>query len=259
MSRHLKAHRVEVTRAKAPKPMRSSTLTAIEVERRPALATIVADRIKDAIIYGELGLGEAVSEERLATMLGVSRTPVREALTNLQLQGLIDIRPQRGSFVFQPTQQDIVELCQFRAMIETGALRLACGGDRSALAQELLAALDAEAAAEEKGDLAAAARADADFHATLFARCGNRVLVQAYALIAGRIGAARFFTRRSDLSRRRTGMEHRSIIRSIARGDVDAATRTLEDHIVAMPERFAVAMKTIADQREVEIDTQVRR
>ena len=222
---------------------RAPTLTAIAVQKRPALATIVADRIRDAIVFGELELGETVSEERLATMLGVSRTPVREALTLLQLQGLIDIRPQRGSFVFQPTAADIEELCQFRVMVETGALRLACASHRAVTLKELQMAQDALAAAEDADDWVSAARADADFHGALFRHCGNRVLVQAYDLIAGRIGAARFFARRSPDSRRGVGPEHRTIIKAFARGDVDGAAGALTGHIDAMRERFAGARK----------------
>jgi len=243
MTRRSKAQQDDLTNDSAH--ARPPTLTAIAVDRRPALATIVADRIRDAIIFGELGLGEAISEERLASMLGVSRTPVREALTYLQLQGLIDIRPQRGSFVFRPTRDDIEELCQFRALVETGALRLAYACHRAATLKDLQEAQDAQAVAEAADDWVAAARADAEFHAALFRNCGNRVLVQAYDLIAGRIGAARFFSRRSDLSRRNTGPEHRAIIRSLSRGDVDAAAKTLTDHIAAMPDRFAEAQTSV--------------
>lgn len=229
---------------------RSPTLTTIAVERRPALATIVADRIRDAIIFGELGLGEAVSEERLASMLGVSRTPVREALTHLQLQGLIVIRPQRGSFVFQPTKEDVEELCEFRAMVETGALRLAYASDPDATIRRLEMAQDQLEAAEAAGDRLAAARADAAFHAVLLENSGNRVLVQAYDLIAGRIGAARFFTRRSDLSRRQISPEHRTMIEALSRGDIDAACTSLTAHIKAMPDRFAEALTLVTQAPE---------
>jgi DNA-binding GntR family transcriptional regulator len=218
---------------------RAPALAAIEVERRPALATLVADRIRDAIIRGELALGEAISEERLATMLGVSRTPVREALSLLQLQGLVDVRPQRGSFVFQPSKADIEELCQFRAMVETGALKLAYDHDRDATLKALQIAQDALCEAEAAEDWAAAARADAEFHGAIFRHCGNPVFLQAYDLVAGRISAARFFTRQSKESQRRTQGEHRAIIKAFARGDVAGAVSALAEHIAAMPNRYA--------------------
>lgn len=233
MTRHMKARQAAKPKAKVP------SLTTIAIQRPPALAKIVAERIRDAIIFGTLGLGESVSEERLASTLGVSRTPVREALTLLQLQGLVDIIPQRGSFVFKPTQADIEELCEFRAMVETGALRLALVKNQAETIRDLQAAQDALEQAEQKNDWVTAARADADFHAALFKYCGNRPLVNAYDLIAGRIGAARFFARRSGTSKRKTGDEHTAIIEAMKRNKAEAAVTLLTEHIFAMPVRFA--------------------
>lgn len=218
-------------------------LSAISIERRPALAAIVAERIRDAIVFGELALGEAISEERLATQFGVSRTPVREALSLLQLQGLVDVRPQRGSFVAHPTVADIEQLCQFRSMLETGALRLAFNRDATGTLHDLKAAQDRLARAEDHGDWIEAARADDAFHGALFRHCGNHVFAQAYDLIAGRIGAARFFARQSQVSKRRTGIEHRAIIKAFGRGSVDVAADALREHIEAMPARFAERLR----------------
>ena len=85
--------------------------------RRPArsLTTQVTEVIRDAIIDGRFPLGEALSELKLAAAFKVSRTPVREALTALQSQGLIEIRPQSGSFVFMPSDEDVGELAEFGA------------------------------------------------------------------------------------------------------------------------------------------------
>lgn len=241
MGQTTRARRVLV----AHEDSRVPSLTAIAVERPPALATLVAARIRDAIIFGELALGETISEERLASMFKVSRTPVREALSFLQLQGLVEVRPQRGSFVFQPSKADIVELCQFRAMVETGALKLAYRHDRDGTLKALQAAQEALSHAEAENDWVAAARADADFHGAMFQHCGNPVFAQAYDLIAGRIGAARFFARQSRASKHRTGAEHRTIIKAFAKGDMEGAVSALSEHIAAMPGRFAEAQKTM--------------
>src|SRR3546814_10151521 len=65
---------------------------------------------------GELMLGEALSENVLAAQLGISKTPVREALLQLKLEGLVDIQPQRGSFVFTMAPEEAAELCQYRVI-----------------------------------------------------------------------------------------------------------------------------------------------
>src|SRR5258705_4188311 len=96
------------------------------------LAAQVTDRIRRAILDAEFGLGEPLSEDSLATALGVSRTPVREALNALQAQGLISIEPQRGSYVFSPSEQDVEELCAFRRLLEAEAMRLCLAGPKDA-------------------------------------------------------------------------------------------------------------------------------
>jgi len=234
------AIRLDAPAARAPR------LGAIPRERRPGLASVVADQLRDAIVYGELSLGESISEDRLATMLGVRPTPVREALSLLQLQGLVVIEPQRGSFVFQPTEDIVEELCAFRSMLELGALRLAYARERDTTLR-MLATADADMkAAEARGDDHAAAKADAAFHEALFANCGNRFLVQSYALISGQIGAMRYLARHSERSREATPSEHRAIIEAIARSDLSAAVSLLKAHVAAMPARFRKASQARA-------------
>lgn len=222
---------------------RKSVLGALDVERRPALAAIVTERLRDAIVFGQLKLGEGVSEDRLATLLNVSRTPVREALTALQLQGLIAIQPQRGSYVFQPDEQDVAELCAFRLMLEVQALQLAHRRDARAVLGSLETTQDAMERAEAIGDSLAAARADAAFHNALFTHCGNRFLVQSYALVAGRIGAVRYFARGSAGSRSASGAGHRSIIAAVAEGDLANAEAVLTEHVMNMRVHFAEAKR----------------
>jgi DNA-binding GntR family transcriptional regulator len=220
-------------------------LDALVLERKPALAALVAERIREAIMFGELSLGEAVSEDRLATVLGVSRTPVREALTALQLQGLIVIQPQRGSFVFQPTEEDVAQLCEVRSLLELGAIKLAAARRHAVTLKRLQAAEVDMETAEAGGDDRAAAKADAEFHEALFANCDNRFLVQSYALVSGPVGAIRHLARKAQLSRRSTAREHRAIIKAFAKSDLAAATSLLSTHIADMRSRFREAVRIL--------------
>ncbi len=217
------------------------SLGVIASRRAPALASLVEERLRDAIMFGELGLGEAISEDRLATMLGVSRTPVREALTALQLQGLVVIQPQRGSFVFEPAQRDLAEICEYRLFVESHAMSLAAsraGRDTIAALKAAQAAMDA---AEATGDLAAAARADAAFHNAFLEHCGNNLLVQAYTLVSGRVGAIRFLARRSSGTKSYASKQHRAIIAALKSDDVAEANGILSLHIMNMQVHFAEA------------------
>lgn len=218
-------------------------MRALVLKRRPLLATQVAEEVREAITFGELKLGEAISEERIATMLGVSRTPVREALTALQMQGLVVIQPQRGSFVFQPSVDDIAELCEYRAIIEVQAMRLSHARDRNETLEALKQAEAAQERSEKAGRNVEAARADAAFHNAFIVGCGNALLEQAYLLVSGRIGAIRFFARNSLRSRVKSNSDHRDIIRAFGRGDLGKAEQVLTDHIMRMRPHFADASK----------------
>jgi len=83
------------------------------------LADAVTARLREAIVTCELAPGEKLAETALATQMGVSRSPVREALHRLQRQGLVQSEPNRGSYVWEPTEADVDEIMSLRVMIES--------------------------------------------------------------------------------------------------------------------------------------------
>ena len=107
---------------------KARTLQPLTIEHPKSLASIVEERLRDAIVNAELKFGQALPEGALA--LGVSRTPMREALTRLELQGLVNIVPKRGTFVFKPTVSDVKQLATFRLMLETTALEQSLVNDK---------------------------------------------------------------------------------------------------------------------------------
>lgn len=92
----------------------------LTIEHPKSLASIVEERLRAAIVNAELKFGQALPEGALA--LGVSRTPMREALTRLELQGLVIIVPKRGTFVFKPTVSDVKQLATFRLILRDGRI-----------------------------------------------------------------------------------------------------------------------------------------
>ncbi|RYG08946.1 MAG: GntR family transcriptional regulator, partial [Burkholderiales bacterium] len=151
-----------------------------KVERPKSLTEIAVSRIRDAIMTGQLGFGEALSESVLAATLGISKTPVREALLHLKLEGLVEIHPQRGTFVFQLEEAEVAQVCQFRAMIECEALADAMAHRPT----ELIAALEvclkdmAVAFAHDRHD--DFPRLDTDFHNAIVGNCANTYLKLSY-------------------------------------------------------------------------------
>ena len=230
-----------------------SRLSAVDVRKalprkgaatRPAqpsgsLTALVTERIREAIVDGRFALGEALSELKLAAALNVSRTPVRDALTALQVQGLIDVRPQSGSFVFMPSEEDVAELAEFRRVLEVTALRLCFARRRDEALRAMRRAADAMEETRDADDRLGVARADTEFHQAIAENSANEYLIAAYGLVSGRIAALRTHTLMSaDTIRNRSLGEHRALIAAFAKGDLDRAETILEQHVWRMRLRF---------------------
>jgi DNA-binding GntR family transcriptional regulator len=209
--------------------------------RRPpgSLTAFVTERLREAIMDGRFALGEPLSELSLAAALNVSRTPVRDALTALQQQGLIEVRPQSGSFVFLPSEDDVAELAEFRRVLETTALRFAAARRRDELLRQMRAAADAMQRARDADDRLGVARADTAFHQAIVEHSGNEYLIAAYRLVGGRVAALR--THNLMLAGRlrdRPLAEHRALIEALAEGRLRRAEALLGAHVRRMRLRF---------------------
>jgi DNA-binding GntR family transcriptional regulator len=220
-----------------------------EIESPKSLTEIVAGRLRQAIIDGEFKLGEAVSEETLAQSFGVSRTPVRDALTLLQTTGLVEIRSKRGSFVFQPTEADIQAICDFRVVLEVHAAKLSHAIDKKAFIVRLEAVLATLVAADRADNPVAYGRADSVFHEAFFDQCGNPYVADAYRLMSGRVAALRTNLSRQFADARETSLaEHKKMIALIGRSDFAGLERLLQLHVGRTVEAFRLARDTPAAQ-----------
>ena len=246
--------RTSIERLKKAPPKRAAG--AVRQYPRGASGSLtirVTERIRDAIQDGEYQLGEALSELKLAAMLGVSRTPVREALNALQRQGLIDIRPQSGSFVFIPSDENVGELCEFRRIIEVTALRFCFARRREKTLRDMREASESMERAQEAGDRLAITRADAAFHQGIAENSANEYVIEAYKLVSGRVAALRTYNLTGAEALRNKAMnEHRAIIAAFARGDLDRAEAILDEHVSRMRADYRSARRreaTSADQK----------
>jgi DNA-binding GntR family transcriptional regulator len=204
-----------------------------------SLTAQVTALIRGAIVDGKFPLGEALSELKLAAAYDVSRTPVREALTALQLQGLIEIRPQSGSFVFMPSEEDVGELAEFRRVIEVTSLRFCFARRREDTLRQMRAAADEMERASDADDRLGVAHADTAFHEAIAKNSANDYLLGAYHLASGRIAALRTNNLlATDVVRAKALQEHRALIAAFARGDLDRAEDILAEHILQMRIRY---------------------
>ena len=218
--------------------------SALSIDRPRSLTATVADRLRQAIIDSELPLGSELSEVGLAAKLGVSRTPVREALSLLQLQGMVNIIPQKGSYVFFPTEQDIIDVCEYRIVIELRAVSFSIARQREATLAALGQALTLMEQARAHSDPVAYSRADTAFHEAFIRNCRNRYLEEGYALAAGPIA-----TLRTHLSvplagvQDRSFVEHRQIAEAFASGDIVGIESILVRHILGTRESYLAALQ----------------
>lgn len=199
--------------------------------RRPrSLTTLVLDQIRDLIITGKLGLGEQLSENALAEQLGVSRTPVREAFLHLAAERLVEVKPQRGTFVFQYDLIELREISELREVLETGAMRVAIKRDRRHLVDSLTEQVEAAEAAIHLGP-AAYQSYDTAFHETLVGASDNRELIDAYQRIAGRIRAIRYRLTTTQAQIAQSQHHHRGILESMRAGDDAGAIAHIASHV----------------------------
>ena len=204
---------------------------AVERLTRPrSLTALVVDQIRELIVTGGLALGEQLSENALAERLGVSRTPVREAFLRLEAERLVEVRPLRGTFVFQCDAREVQEICELRGVLEAGALRLACERDRPGLLRALERNV-AAAAAATLGSPADYQPFDTEFHEIVVRSAGNRQLIEAYGLISGRVQALRWRLMRRLEQVEGSQAAHRAVAERVRALDDGGAEAALRHHV----------------------------
>lgn len=196
-----------------------------------SLPELIASQIRDRIADGTFSFGAPISDKELATQLGVSRTPVREALLQLKQEGLVEVRPSRGSYIFEPTLEDLEEICEARGQYEASAARLLTGSKLSLAPTVLTPLLEETEAALKRGDLRSCEQLDTQFHESLIALAGNRYLEDSYSRITTKIRALRHRLPQSPERVRNALSQHRMILALLLEGDREAAAAILTSHV----------------------------
>lgn len=209
-----------------------------------SLASKVAQRLRGAIIDGEFKLGEMIPEETLASGFGVSRTPVREALNQLQLLGLVVIRPQRGSYVFEPSEDDISDICEFRCVVEPRAAELAYAYDKAQTLQALQGAIQAMEQAMQERDSVRYGRADTQLHEAFFQHCGNPYLQAAYANAAAKIATLRtHLSAPADVLHPKGFDQHSALLQHFSEGNFEAFEKLMKVHVTGTRDNYLRTLK----------------
>jgi DNA-binding GntR family transcriptional regulator len=202
------------------------------------LAMSAYRQIKERIVTFQLEPGGALQEVQLAEMLGMSRTPIREALRILAQEGLVEIQPRRGAYVAPVSFKDVVEAYEVRYHLEPPSARKAALNMTREAAATLEGLMDSYV--DELADfnqVLAAERADVEFHDVILKLSGNsliRQMVQSARLTMQRVA---FYVpaRRNEESR----AEHKKIIHALIEHDGEKAEILMREHILSAHSRLS--------------------
>ncbi len=195
------------------------------------LRDVVFNTLRQAILTGELKPGERLMEIHLANRLGVSRTPIREAIRKLELEGLVTMIPRRGAEVAQITEKSLQDVLEVRRALDGLSVELACDRITSEELEQLKQACDAFEQATQTRDPRKIARADVALHDIIVQATGNRRLVQMVNNLSEQMYRYRFEYIKDESKHQRLMEEHRIIYESILQKDKKTAAATAKLHI----------------------------
>jgi DNA-binding GntR family transcriptional regulator len=205
------------------------TVAMIRPLQRPVpLRQSVYDALIDLIVGGELPPGQHMVETDLARQLGVSRQPIREALHRMEAEGWVDLRPSQGAFVHVPTDSEVDELLDVRALLEAEMARLAAGAARPEQVAKLRDIGQKGQAAADADDFAAAVAVNNAFHAEVAVIAGNSMLAELADIVGRRV---QWYYRLVAPARGHgSWAEHAELTDAIEAGDAERAQQLARKH-----------------------------
>ena len=203
----------------------------IHMDEYLPLRDVVYNTLRQAILTGELQPGERLMEIALANRLGVSRTPVREAIRKLELDGLVVMMPRRGAHVAQITEKDLNEVLEVRIGLEEMAVRFACQRISEAQLQEIRQAAREFERLVDKGDLTALAQADEHFHGLIYRATANDCLCGITNNLREQVYRYRIEYLKDRAVRAKLAAEHGEVCDALATRDGERARGALCSHI----------------------------
>ncbi|WUD74366.1 GntR family transcriptional regulator [Streptomyces sp. NBC_00510] len=212
-------------------PVATAGTTAEPAAKQPPAAERVYTHVKQAVLDRRYEGGTLLSEGELAEAVGVSRTPVREALLRLEAEGLLKLYPKKGALVLPVSAQEIADVVETRLLVERHAVMKVVPAPQRLLAR-LEELLDEQRGHAATGDLAAFAAADRCFHAEIVRAAGNRILAHLYDQLRDRqlrMGVATMHAEPGRIAK--NVAEHTEILHALRAGDAALAATLVERHV----------------------------
>lgn len=203
-------------------------LSPITLESYRPLREIVFETIREAIISGVLKPGERLMEVQLAEEMGVSRTPVREAIRKLELENFVVMIPRKGAYVADISTKDVVDVFEIRSALESLAAGLAAERITEEELEELKQILVQNGESQSLEEVIAV---DTKFHDVLYKASRNERLVQIISNLREQIQMFRSTTLASPGRIKNTLEEHKKIVAAVAERNILLAQELAQEHI----------------------------
>lgn len=196
-----------------------------------SLRAKVFNQLQNDILNGKYQPGENLIETRLCEEMGVSRTPVREAIRQLELEGLVEAIPNKGAVVHGISSKDIEDIYTIRMMIEGLAARWATEKITREELRELEEAVELEEFYTQKNDTCHLLKFDSRFHDVIFKASKSKPLMHTLSTFHNYVQRARNSSLSSPARAKKVLDEHRAILRAIIEGDGEKAERLTTEHV----------------------------
>ena len=203
----------------------------MEMDEYLPLRDVVFNTLRRAILKGELKPGERLMEITLADKLGVSRTPIREAIRKLELEGLVVMAPRKGAKVASITERDLNDVLEVRKGMEVLAISLACKRITGEELEKLETIEQSFQKLIESGNLTELAEMDVKFHDTIYQATNNQRLVQLLNNLREQMYRYRMEYLKDIAVRRTLAEEHKAICRALRERDEQQAEQYVSIHI----------------------------
>ncbi|MBR3745781.1 MAG: GntR family transcriptional regulator [Selenomonadaceae bacterium] len=218
-------------------------LEPIKIDNYQPLRETVCEALRSAIRNGILEAGERLMEVQLAEELGISRTPVREAIRKLEQEGYVIMMPRRGTYVSSVSVNDIKEIFEIRSALESLSTGLAAMRIEPDELEKLRALLTEIEGHIKRRDIDKIVETDIEFHGLLYQVSRNERLVTIISNLKEQLARFRTLSMSYPGRLQETLEEHRAMVEAIAAGNVDAARDAAERHMEQAEETLLKAMR----------------
>lgn len=187
--------------------------------------------LEDQILSQKLTAGEAVTESKLSSALGVSRTPIREALQRLDREGLIKLIPNKGAFVIGISEKDLIDIYMIRMRLEGLASSIAAKKADEKLCRHLEENIDLTEFYISKGNIERVKDLDSDFHDIIYRACDSRMICKTLSELHRYIASYRKLSLTVEGRIEKSLEEHREIFAAISKNDAQSADNLMSKHV----------------------------